>query len=77
MTKQQTQNELLMIMTQKLDSEYCILGDEIISARQSLQDPEHQRLRFLGSLSSLPARLEEMKKMAEAAIAVAKIELDE
>ncbi len=77
MTKTATQNELLMFMTEKLDNEYCTLGDEIIAARESLLDTEHQRLRFIGSLSSLPARLEEMKKLAECAIAVAKIELGE
>lgn len=77
MTKQATQTELLNSMTEKLDNEYCTLGDEIIAARESLQDTERQRLRFIGSLSSLPARLEEMKKLAECAIAVAKIDMGE
>jgi hypothetical protein len=77
MTKNEVKTELLMFMTQKLDNDYCTLGDEIIAARQSLEDTENQHLRFIGSLSSLPARLEEMKKLAECAIAVAKIKMAE
>jgi hypothetical protein len=74
MTRDEVINELLQIILGKIDNEYRIIGNEIIAARQSLKDPEHQILRFLGSLGSLPARLEEMKKMAENALALAKMD---
>ena len=72
-SKLQISVEILQLLTEKLDGEYCAIGDEIIAGKEALLEPERKILRFVGSISNLPARLKEMQKMAGTLLELAKL----